>query len=458
MSMSLGQFNKTVQELHNEGNFSTAVETFNLQEKSRQEEYKMKTKERELEIEQLKNHALRENQEHQRQMEKAKFENAKKTADYQEQLRRQRRDQEMAVELQKKEREEELKRQTILYEQEQQLKNEDNMLTNFTVATVAIALCAGVGFKTTAAGIRLFEAYIAKPKLVQETSRLTAKNFKPGAIFAAIKGNFVEGPTPITPIFAQRVREKVEDISLQTRNVINQSFTHRSVVLHGPPGTGKTLYAKKLARESSMHYSIMSGGDIAPMGGDGVTELNKLFDWSEKSRKGMVLFIDEADAFVRPREEKMSNELRSAINTFLARTGEPSRKIQIVLATNQIRQLDSAVLDRMNELVEVPLPQFDEREAIISQYMLSHVIKPANDKTSRVILGEDIIAVLNDPEKRQQMYAHLAEITEGMSGREMEKMCSNISASAVSAEDPTLSLDSIERAANDYKSQSTEKV
>ena len=97
------------------------------------------------------------------------------------------------------------------------------------------------------------------------------------------------------------------------------------------------------------------------------------------------------------------------------------------MATNQIRQLDSAVLDRMNELVEVPLPQFDEREAIISQYMLSHVIKPATDKTSRVVLGEDLSAVLNDTEKRQQMYAHLAEITEGMSGREMEKMCSNIS-------------------------------
>ena len=106
---------------------------------------------------------------------------------------------------------------------------------------------------------------------------------------------------------------------------------------------------------------------------------------------------------------------------------KPDFRIQIVLATNQIRQLDSAVLDRMNELVEVPLPQFDEREAIISQYMLSHVIKPATDKTSRVVLGEDLSAVLNDTEKRQQMYAHLAEITEGMSGREMEKMCSNIS-------------------------------
>ena len=92
----------------------------------------------------------------------------------------------------------------------------------------------------------------------------------------------------------------------------------------------------------------------------------------------------------------------------------PFFRIQIVLATNQIRQLDSAVLDRMNELVEVPLPQFDDREAIISQYMLSHVIKPATDKTSRVVLGEDLSAVL-------------AEITEGMSGREMGKMCSNIS-------------------------------
>ena len=56
---------------------------------------------------------------------------------------------------------------------------------------------------------------------------------------------------------------------------MKQNYTHRNVVLYGPPGTGKTLYAKKLAKESNMNFSIMSGGDVAPMGGDGVTELNK---------------------------------------------------------------------------------------------------------------------------------------------------------------------------------------
>ena len=47
---------------------------------------------------------------------------------------------------------------------------------------------------------------------------------------------------------------------------------------------------------------------------------------SSKRKIGLVLFIDEADAFLRPREEAMSTDLRSAINTFLARTGEPNKR------------------------------------------------------------------------------------------------------------------------------------
>ena len=45
-------------------------------------------------------------------------------------------------------------------------------------------------------------------------------------------------------------------------------------------------------------------------------------------------------------------------------------RMQIVLATNQVNQLDSAVLDRMNELLEIPLPEFPEREAMLKQYIL----------------------------------------------------------------------------------------
>ena len=74
---------------------------------------------------------------------------------------------------------------------------------------------------------------------------------------------------------------------------------YRHLLLYGPPGTGKTMFAKNLAQSSGMEYAILTGGDVAPLGRDGVTEIHKIFDWSTTTRKGVVLFVDEADAFLR---------------------------------------------------------------------------------------------------------------------------------------------------------------
>lgn len=49
----------------------------------------------------------------------------------------------------------------------------------------------------------------------------------------------------------------------------------RNILMHGPPGTGKTLFAKKLAEHSGLDYAIMTGGDVSPMGRDGVTAIHK---------------------------------------------------------------------------------------------------------------------------------------------------------------------------------------
>jgi ATPase family AAA domain-containing protein 3A/B len=63
-----------------------------------------------------------------------------------------------------------------------------------------------------------------------------------------------------------------------------------------------------------------TGGDIAPMAREGVTAMHKVFDWASTSRKGLVLFVDEADAFLRKRSsETISEDMRAALNAFLYR-------------------------------------------------------------------------------------------------------------------------------------------
>lgn len=38
-----------------------------------------------------------------------------------------------------------------------------------------------------------------------------------------------------------------------------------------------------------MDYAILTGGDVAPMGRDGVTAVHKVFDWAKSTRKGKTV-------------------------------------------------------------------------------------------------------------------------------------------------------------------------
>lgn len=84
---------------------------------------------------------------------------------------------------------------------------------------------------------------------------------------------------------------------------------------------------QKLAAHSGMDYAILTGGDVAPMGSEGVTAIHKVFDWASTSRRGVLVFIDEADAFLRKRSSTyISENLRAMLNAFLYRCGEQSNK------------------------------------------------------------------------------------------------------------------------------------
>uniref|UniRef100_A0A7N8YQ44 ATPase family AAA domain containing 3A n=1 Tax=Mastacembelus armatus TaxID=205130 RepID=A0A7N8YQ44_9TELE len=303
-------------------------------------------------------------------------------------------------------------------------------------ATVAGLTLLAVGVysarNATAVAGRYIEARLGKPSLVRETSRFT--------VGEAIKH----------PVKVPSLEERVRDVAIATRNTRQNKGLYRNILMYGPPGTGKTLFAKKLAMHSGMDYAIMTGGDVAPMGRDGVTAMHKVFDWANTSRRGLLLFVDEADAFLRKRAtEKISEDLRATLNAFLYRTGEQSNKFMLVLASNQPEQFDWAINDRIDEIVNFALPGPEERERLVRLYFDKYVLEPATGGRQRMKLAQF------DYGKK---CSEIAKRTEGMSGREISKLGVAWQAAAYSSEDGVLTEAMIDARVDDAVKQHLQKM
>ncbi|KAJ8983352.1 hypothetical protein NQ317_003157 [Molorchus minor] len=229
-------------------------------------------------------------------------------------------------------------------------------------------LALGIYSAKGATGVtaRYIESRLGKPSLVRETSRFSVLETLKHPI-ETLKNLKSSQEDPLSGvILSPKIEERLRDVAIATKNTKQNRGMYRNLLMHGPPGTGKNY---KLAKHSNMDYAIMTGGDIAPMGRDGVTAVHKVFDWANSSRKGLLLFVDEADAFLRKRSsENISEDLRATLNAFLYRTGEQSQKFMLVLASNTPEQFDWAVNDRLDEMIEFELPGLEERERLIRLY------------------------------------------------------------------------------------------
>lgn len=211
----------------------------------------------------------------------------------------------------------------------------------------------------------------------------------------------------------------------------------------GPPGTGKTLFARNLAHHSGLDYAVLTGGDIAPLGRDAVTELHKLFDWAKTSRRGLLLFVDEADAFLQSREtSKLSEDQRNALNAFLFRTGTESDQFMMVYASNQPAQFDEAVLDRIDEMVAFDLPGPAERRKMIALYIDKYLLHPPGRWTRKVETVD-----IGDAE-----IEHVVLETEGFSGRAISKLAIAWQAAAYGTDGAILDKDTFFRTVQHHKS------
>ncbi|EKX73224.1 ATPase, AAA family domain containing protein [Theileria equi strain WA] len=311
------------------------------------------------------------------------------------------------------------------------LADKERLTTGVTALTALAIGVYGARAGTRVLG-KFMEQKIGKPPLVRDTSRWVLMNGL---------GNFVKGLVKtnkelkidqivLNDQLYQRLNWTVNSLVRAKENGTN--FRH--ILLYGPPGTGKTLFAKTVAKRSGMDYAIMTGGDVGPLREEAASEINRLFEWSKKSKRGLVLFIDEAEAFLRKGRSSvqgMSENVRNALSAFLYHTGTETDKFCLILATNERDILDPAIVDRMDEQYEFPLPETNERKRMITLFMHQFVINP----TKR---GKKIQI---DPRINDEFYAKVAEKTEKLSGRQLAKLCISLQSAVYGSGTTQLTLE-----------------
>jgi ATPase family AAA domain-containing protein 3A/B len=302
--------------------------------------------------------------------------------------------------------------------------------------------------------------HLVRPALVRETSRTTglrafwdfvsspAVQLRRGAthlvasLWSRLRGDPAAGPSAARHdervlegiIFPPRVRSSISEVALAIARAYSRRAPLRHILLYGPPGTGKTMIARRMAYLSGLDYAIMSGGDLGPLGQAAVSELHLLLSWAKASPRGVLLFIDEAEAALADRRKcSMSEVAQNVLNTVLYHTGEQSTRFMLVLATNRPEDLDEALLDRMDEVIEVPLPGEAERAALLEMYYESFIGARLVERQPKSGLGalwrrvKPLLTVQPNPIMLDAFDSKaackkLSSLTAGFSGREISKL------------------------------------
>jgi len=127
--------------------------------------------------------------------------------------------------------------------------------------------------------------------------------------------------------------------------------------LFGPAGTGKSAFAQFVAAELDKPVLLKRASDILGKY-VGETEERMAEMFKEASANGAVLILDEADSFLRSRENARQNWEISAVNEMLVQM-ESFQGI-FFATTNLMDQLDSASLRRFDAKINFGFLKFDQ--------------------------------------------------------------------------------------------------
>ncbi len=201
-----------------------------------------------------------------------------------------------------------------------------------------------------------------------------------------------------------RIREMIE-LPLRYPEVFERLGIDapKGVLLYGPPGCGKTLIARAIAHETQANFYAVSGPEVIhKFYGESEAHLRKIFE--EASRKSpSIIFLDEIDAIAPRREQVVGEVEKRVVAQLLALMDGLSRrrKVIVIAATNLPQVLDPALRrpGRFDREIAIPIPDRRGRQEILEIH------------SRGMPLAEEV------------NLSHLAEITHGFVGADLEALC-----------------------------------
>jgi len=226
----------------------------------------------------------------------------------------------------------------------------------------------------------------------------------------------------------EKIKSELQNIiiSLKRRNLAKKLGLkrHNLVVFDGPVGTGKTFMVKALAGELKFPIINIKARDF--LSRDGFRTIESLGNFAKRF-ENCIIFVDEADKVIGKRSYDEDSPFDGQLNEIFDGI-ESITNALVIIAVNNSMRFGSGFWDRfMTIKFEMPNP-IERKE--FCRNLLSKVRSNIN-------------------------YDEVARMTEGMSYRELEKVCNSVFYSVLQGRNE-VNMPMISKAVNCFKSSDAE--